>query len=220
MTPTQPRTIAIGDIHGYLQALDAIVAAVDPQPHDTLVFLGDYVDAGPNSRDVLDRLIGLGNRFRVVCLLGNHEETMLGARGGKSDLRFWLNIGGRETLESYGSAGDLRLVPPDHFDFLKGLPLFHETPTHFFVHANYDPQRPLAQQESAILLWKQLNEIPAPHVSGKIAVVGHTPQKNQQILDLPHLKCIDTGCGYGGLLTALDVGNGQVWQVDEFGWRE
>lgn len=214
----QARTIAISDIHGHTQALDAILAAIEPRPADTLVFLGDYVDLGPDSKGVLERLLGLGKQFHVVALMGNHEEMMVGAREGRSDLRFWMNFGARETLESYGDAGDLRLVPSEHFRFLKGLPLFYETETHFFIHANYDPNRPLDQQESATALWKHLNEIPLPHASGKIAVVGHTPQESQRVLDLPHLKCIDTGCGHGGLLTALEIGrDGKRWQVDEFG---
>ena len=215
----QPRTIAIGDIHGHSQALDAILAAIDPKPDDTLIFLGDYVDRGPNSKGVLDRLIDLKKRFNVVALRGNHEEMMLGAKEGRSDLRFWMNLGGRETLESYGNAGDLRLVPWEHLQFLKSLPFFYETETHFFIHANYDPDRPIDRQDSATALWKHLGEPPPPHTSGKIAIVGHTPQISGQILDLPHLKCIDTGCGYGGFLTALDLASGRIWQVDEGGRR-
>jgi serine/threonine protein phosphatase 1 len=213
------RTIAISDIHGHSQALDGILAAIVPKPKDVLIFLDDYVDRGPDSKGVLDRLLDLKKRFNVVALMGNHEEMMLGAKGGRSDLRFWMNLGGRETLESYGNAGDLRLVPFEHLQFLKGLLLFYETETHFFIHTNYDPDRPLNRQESATALWKHLGEPPSPHFSGKIAIVGHTPLMNGQILDLPHLKCIDTGCGYGGLLTALEIGNGRVWQVDEMGRR-
>jgi serine/threonine protein phosphatase 1 len=215
----QPRTITISDIHGHSQALNGIIAAIDPKPEDTLIFLGDYVDRGPDSKGVIEHLIDLKKRFNVVALMGNHEQMMLGAKGGRSDLRFWTNLGGRETLESYGNAGDLRLVPWEHLQFLKGLPLFYKTETHFFIHANYDPNRPLDRQDSAIALWKHLNELPPPHISGKIAVVGHTPQMSGQIIDLPHLKCIDTGCGYGGLLTALDLGSGRIWQVDELGRR-
>ena len=76
----QPRIIALGDIHGHSQALDAILAAVDPQAEDTLVFLGDYVDIGPDSKGVLERVIALKERCQVVALLGNHEEMMLGRR--------------------------------------------------------------------------------------------------------------------------------------------
>jgi serine/threonine protein phosphatase 1 len=215
----QPRTIAISDIHGHSQALDGLLVVIDPKPQDTLIFLGDYVDRGPDSKGVIERLIDLKKRFNIVALMGNHEEMMLGAKGGRSDLRFWLNLGGRKTLESYGDAEDLRFVPWEHFQFLKGLPQFYQTESHFFIHANYDPNRPLDQQDSATALWKHLNEPSPPHFSGKIAIVGHTPQMCGRILDLPHLKCIDTGCGYGGLLTALEIGCGRIWQVDEMGKR-
>ena len=69
------------------------------------------------------------------------------------------------------------------------------------------------------MLWRPLegNDLPGPHYSGKVAIVGHTPAKNGRILDLGHLKCIDTGCGHGGLLTALDVTSGRIWQVTESG---
>lgn len=216
MTSTH-RTIAIGDIHGHLQALDAILAAIAPGADDTLVILGDLIDCGPDSKGVLDRLIELSKSLHVVTILGNHEEMMVNAAQSRSELRFWLNFGGRETLESYGPAGNRRLVPEGHLSFLRQLPLFYETETHFFIHANYDPIRSLAQQDRSTMLWKHLDEIPPPHVSGKIAIVGHTPQREGRILDLPHLKCIDTDCGHGGILTALDVDSGEIWQVDEFG---
>jgi serine/threonine protein phosphatase 1 len=214
-----PRTIAIGDIHGHSVALVALLAAVEPQPCDTLIFLGDYVDRGPDSCGVLNQLIELSKRFQVVALMGNHEESMLGAREGQSDLNFWLTptCGGMTTLQSYGPAEDLSLVPREHFRFLGGLQRYWETDTHFFIHANYAPNWPLDQHDSRTAFWLELNNLPGPHYSGKIAIVGHTPQKNGKILDLGYLKCIDTGCGFGGLLTAFDVGSGQSWQVDERG---
>ncbi len=216
-TKMSARTVAIGDIHGHLGALEAIIAAIDPRPDDTLVFLGDYVDWGPNSKGVLDRVIELGERFRVVALMGNHEEMMLGAREGRDNLRFWLRCGGDAALQSYGQAEDVSLIPRAHFQFLAGLPLFYETETHFFIHANYAPNWRLDQHDTKTALWLSLTDLPGPHYSGKVAVVGHTPQGNHLVLDLGYLKCIDTGCGYGGLLIALDVGSGQVWQVDEKG---
>ena len=107
---------------------------------------------------------------------------------------------------------------------------YHETATHLFVHANYAPTAPLEEQSFDTLLRTDLHklsepvnfdDLPGPHSSGKIAIVGHTPQKSGKILDVGHLKCIDTGCGYAswtaGLLTALDMDSGQVWQVTENG---
>jgi hypothetical protein len=98
-----PRTIAIGDIHGCSVALAALVETIDPAADDTIVTLGDYVDRGIDSKGVIDQLITLADRCRLVPILGNHEEMMLGAREGRSDFRFWMNCGGITCLDSYGS---------------------------------------------------------------------------------------------------------------------
>lgn len=212
------RTIAIGDIHGCSAALAALVRVIDPQPSDTLVALGDYVDRGPDSRGVIDQLIALAKRCRLVPLLGNHEEMMLDAGDGRSDLRFWLLCGGSATLESYGADATLKHVPRAHFKFLAGCLTYHETDNHFFIHANYLPELPLDEQPIEVTRWLSLRDVvPEPHVSGKTAVVGHTPQDSGEILDLAYLKCIDTGCCKGGWLTALDVGSGRIWQANDRG---
>ena len=207
------RTIAIGDIHGCSTALSALVQAIDPQPADTIVALGDYVDRGIDSKGVIDQLTALADRCCLVPLLGNHDEMMLHARNGKDDFRFWLNCGGDAALDSYGSTSRLDLIPSAHFRFLERCLLYFETDTHFFVHANYKPDLPLDKQDDYTLRWLSLRDfVPLPHCSGKIAVVGHTPQPD--VLDLGHLICIDTGCCNGGWLTALDVASGVKWQVD------
>ena len=206
------RTIAIGDIHGHREALQAIIEVIDMRPDDTLVFLGDYVDHGPDSRGVLEKVIELHDRANVVALLGNHETMML---AGRDDLGFWKRCGGDTTIRSYG--GDVGGIPSGHIAFLESLPMYHETGTHLFTHANYAPNKPLDQTDSQTALWLPLTDLPGPHYSGKIAIVGHTPQSDGAILDHGHVKCIDTGCGYGGVLTALDVGTGHTWQVTETG---
>jgi len=212
------RTIAIGDIHGCSAALSALLKAVDPQPDDIVVTLGDYMDRGIDSKGVLDLLIQLEKHCRFVPLLGNHEEMMLGAREGKSDLQFWLNCGGDSALDSYGSNGRLSLIPREHFAFIERCRLCYETETHIFAHANYQPDLPMNKQDQHTLLWLALETYPpAPHCSGKIAVVGHSPQPSGSILDLGHVKCIDTGCCTGGWLTALDVDSRQLWQANEKG---
>lgn len=214
-----PRTIAIGDIHGHLAALDGLLAAIEPAPDDTLITLGDYVDRGPNSRGVIDRLIQLGRRCRLVPLLGNHDLMMIEICGdGQLDLLDdWLLFGGAATVASYGGdpPGD---VPSEHLDFLRGCRLFHETERHLFVHANYDADRPLAEQSTDELLWPSLRaRVPRRHISGKTAIVGHTAQKTGQVLDLGHLTCIDTYIYGDGYLTALEVDGGRLWQVDAQG---
>src|ERR1700730_14881921 len=96
------REIAIGDIHGCSKALAALLDAIQPGPEDTIVTLGDYIDWGPDSRGVLQQLIELEERCTLVPIRGNHEEMLLAAREGRSDLGYWLKFGGRETLASYG----------------------------------------------------------------------------------------------------------------------
>jgi serine/threonine protein phosphatase 1 len=210
------RTIAIGDVHGCSLALAALLQVIDPQPTDTIVTLGDYVDRGIDSKGVLAQLIAVTDRCRLVPLLGNHDQMMLHARNGKEDFRFWMNCGGITALDSYGSSFRADLIPAAHFRFLERCVSFFETDTHFFTHANYKPELPFDCQDDHTLRWLSLQDsVPWPHCSGKIALLGHTPQ--QDVLDMGHLICIDTGCCSGGWLTALDVMSGEKWQVDERG---
>ena len=195
-------------------ALRSLLKAIEPSPQDTIVTLGDYVDKGIDSRGVLDLLIDLQGRCRLVALLGNHEEMMLCAREGRGELEKWLQYGGQAALASYDDRERLRAVPEEHWQFLDGCKLFHVAKTHFFAHANYEPHKLLLKdQNRRHLVWTSLRDyVPGPHSSGRIAVVGHTPQDSGEILDLGHLKCIDTNCWQGGWLTALDVESGQVSQ--------
>lgn len=211
------RTIAVGDVHGCSLALATLLERVGPRPDDCFVFLGDYVDRGPNSRDVIDQIMELALRCRVVPLLGNHELLFLHALESGESNPFWLKqCGGSETLISYG--GDLALVPPAHRQFLRACQRYHETEREIFVHANCDFEKELAEQSDHVLFWQHLTDcIPPPHRSGKTLVTGHTPQRSGDILNLGHLICIDTGCFAGGWLTALDVESGQYWQANRFG---
>ncbi len=216
------RLIAIGDIHGCSAALAALVQAIEPGPFDTIVTLGDYVGRGPHSRGVIDQLIALADRCIMVPLRGNHEEMLLAAFQGPAELRFWLKFGGGEALASYGYRGgpdlgpaDLcRIIPAEHVRFVEGCRDYYETVNHFFAHAYYEPDRPLAGQNWDGLRWASLPSEQKPHCSGKVAVVGHTPQTSGNVLDRGFLKCIDTCCHGGGWLTALDVETGRLWQAD------
>jgi serine/threonine protein phosphatase 1 len=213
------RLIAIGDIHGYWDALKAILDAVKPQPEDTLVPLGDFVDRGPDTPKVLDAMIRLAERCRLLPILGNHDELLLDLYHGSPGLEDWLGFGGRETLDSYRCLSPDE-VPAEHVQFLEECLTYYETQTHFFVHASYLPDLPLDWQPPEVLRWQSLkNNVPGPHVSGRVAIVGHTVQKSGEILDLGHLKCIDTGCYCGGWLTAMEVRTGRVWQADARGKR-
>jgi serine/threonine protein phosphatase 1 len=218
------RTIAIGDIHGCSAALRALIDAVAPGPADTVVTLGDYIDHGPDSRGVLELLIDLDGHCRLVPLLGNHEDMLQSAFADKSALAKWLRCGGASTVRSYGAScgGPRRAladwIPEPHRNFLSRCRPYHETDTHLFIHAGFVPELPMDQQPRLALLWRVTDaQSTKPHCSGKVTIVGHTPQRSGEILDLGFLVCIDTYCARGGWLTALDVGTGQVWQADRAG---
>ncbi|MGP0068865.1 MAG: metallophosphoesterase family protein [Isosphaeraceae bacterium] len=219
----QSRTIAIGDIHGCSRALETLLAAIGPRPEDVIVTLGDYVNRGPDSRGVLDRLIALEGQCTLIPILGNHDQTLLGAlngeRRGMSNL---MDMGGRVTLESYGAGriteADLARIPAEHVAFLRRCRDYYETETHIFVHAQYEPNRPMDEQSPLWLRWESLRDgIPHSHISEKKAIVGHSSQKSGEVLDLDHLVCIDTFCYGGGWLTALDVHTNEIWQVNREG---
>jgi serine/threonine protein phosphatase 1 len=210
------RTIAIGDIHGCLAALRAVVEAIAPTADDTLVTLGDYVDRGPDSRGVLEYMLELEGKFKVIPLLGNHEIMMLDSLQNLSVIGPWLEAGGDATVRSY--EGRLQNLPKEHIGFMLRCRTFYETETHFFVHANYAADIPLAEQPDYLLFWEHLHlHRPPPHENGKIAIVGHTAQKGAEVLDLGHVICIDTFCHGGGWLTAMDAESGRMWQADRNG---
>ena len=211
------RTFAIGDIHGCSEALRAVLEKIDPQKDDTIVALGDYVDRGPDSADVIEQLIQLQSKCTVKPLLGNHEAMMIMALREPSEFDFWMSCGGRETLKSYG--GEVEKIPPSHIAFLDSCELHFETDDCFFVHANYSAGTPLDKQQDYVLLWEHLtSHMPKKHMSGKKAIVGHTPQKDGEVLLVKdYLVCIDTYCYGGGWLTALNTGTQTIIQADEKG---
>lgn len=210
------RTIAIGDIHGCSKALRALLAILSPACDDTVVTLGDCVDRGPDSRGVLSQLLELQTRCRLVPLMGNHEIMMLAALSGELAPCIWQRYGGAQTLASYD--GGLSGICDEHRGFLASCRHFHETDSHIFMHANYVAELDLAEQPDQVLFWMHVTSmLPPRHRSGKTAVVGHTPQREGDVLNLGHLICIDTCCFADGWLTALDADSGRIWQADQLG---
>ncbi len=206
------RVLAIGDIHGCLNALTAVFQAAGVRDEDVVVTLGDYVDRGSESRGVLDWLIGFARRGSLIAIRGNHDLMMMRAREGGSETSEWLDCGGDAALASYG--GRLDLVPSAHWKFLEATRLWHATDTHFFVHANAYMDCDLDDQPEFMLLWEKYDGR-GPHVSGKTMVCGHTPQRSGRPRDFGHAICIDTGACKGGWLTCLDVRTGRYWQANE-----
>ncbi len=215
------RTIAIGDVHGHAVALRALLGVVKPTRGDVLVFLGDYINRGPDGKGVVDAILDLQQACKTICLFGNHEEMLLAARWDFAEYKFWQKFGGDKTAESYKvsgvrSAAKIMEDYPDHEAFYRNLATHHETESHIFVHAAYDPSRTFAQQH-ATLRWESYHKYPPPPV--KTLVCGHSPQQSL-IPDFRERQiCIDTGCGVykDGRLTALDVGTLKYWQVNQDG---
>jgi serine/threonine protein phosphatase 1 len=201
-------------------ALDALLTAVKPTPDDLLVFLGDYVDRGPDSKGVLDRLLALRQSHRVVCLRGNHEIMMLEARRNPAELRNWLSVGGVQTMSSYTQSGwktSFENVPSEHWDLLENhLYDYFETETHVFVHANLYPDVPLDEQPDLMLFWEFVNS-PVQHMSGKVMVCGHSAQKSGVPRAWPTTVVVDTGVYAGGWLTCLNVNSQKYWQANADG---
>ncbi len=215
------RHLAIGDIHGCINALRSLLDYVSPGPDDTLITLGDYVDRGPDSRAVLDFIIELAKTRNLVPLRGNHEIMMLDSREKQSWLHAWLRYGGDATLRSYAptvdGAGSFADIPDSHIDFLENKLLsYYECESHFFVHANADANIALEDQSDANLYWRRYGD-PERHCSGKIMVCGHTIQESGLPLSNGDSICIDTWAYGAGWLSCLDVECGTIWQANEAG---
>lgn len=156
------RTYAIPDLHGRLDLLDRAIEAIARHADGrscTIITLGDYVDRGPNSRQVVERVMTwrpIG--AKVVNLKGNHEAMMSAVCANQAELDWWIGNGGGETLASYGlgsTLSDLRAIPAGHLEWIVNLPLLHVDRHRIFVHAAIDPKAPLDQQNEETLLWKR-----------------------------------------------------------------
>lgn len=209
-----PRLFAIGDIHGCLTALDTLLGALELGAGDRLVLLGDYVDRGPDSRGVIERLMELEREGRHIFLRGNHEAWMMSGRHNPSMFHSWWEVGGLETMDSYGLR-DIDDIPMAHWLFLQRTRLFYETKDHIFVHGSTG-EGPLETTGEHWLLWKGVYNI-QPHPSGKRVICGHASQKSGRPLDRKFAVCIDTYAHGGKWLTALEVSSNQIIQADDFG---
>jgi serine/threonine protein phosphatase 1 len=213
------RTFAIGDIHGCHTALVRLLEEVQPQPADVVVFLGDYIDRGPGSREVVDTLLALNARCKPLFLRGNHEVMILDAWDNFEKAVFWQSFGGKQALQSYGAdpKGDWQSqIPGSHWNFFQETLRFLETDETIFVHACLDPKLAMQDQPDDLLFWEDFSRI-QPHDSGKTIICGHTPQRSKEIDNRGYAVCIDTGAAYGGWLTCLETTSGEYWQANEHG---
>ena len=210
------RTYAIGDIHGCLAALDALLAQMIPSTDDTLVFLGDYIDRGADSKGVVARLLELSGQCRTVFITGNHEEMAQDAGKSPEAWRYWMQYGGLATVKSYDVTDFWTEIPDDHRRFFAAPVDFHETADHLLTHAPIRPSRPIAQQSSHD--WRWSFDVPhAPHCSGKRVVCGHATQRSGLPAIVNNTVFVDTGAWAGGWLTALDLEHTQALQANQEG---
>lgn len=226
------RLIAIGDIHGQLGKLRHLLNLVAPRTDDRLVFLGDYIDRGPDSRGVIETLLACERKYpETIFLRGNHEQLLLdalseqgisaepeltelspryAADAGASATLLHLFNGGGATLASYGISSHAERLPEEHLAFLHRTRLFWQEPPFLFVHAGADPALAPEDQDPFTLLWDRTSP---PGRNDTIHVVGHQPTMDGRPQFEPGRYRIDTGAGHGGPLTACEVQSQHCWQV-------
>ena len=222
------RIYVIGDIHGRLDLLDALVTKIHadlqnaPTPEPWTLTLGDYIDRGLNSRGVLERLAHNPFAMPYVALMGNHEELLMTFLDDPSVLDQWRRLGGLETLHSFGvpvsplmrgtgfeeAAKQLRAALPEtHLKYVSSLKLCASSSSYFFCHAGIRPGIPLERQSAHDLLWIRQEFLNSKMNFGKRIVHGHTPTEQPEVL--PNRINIDTGAYATGRLTCLVVEGSQ-----------
>jgi len=202
---------AIGDIHGCLMPLKSLIGNLKLKKRDTLVFLGDYIDRGPQSKEVVDFLLKLSRKYHCVFLRGNHEAMLLNYFFGGPWGKYWELNGMEATLRSYGG---LRNIPDSHMDFFKNTELYYKDSNYLFVHAGIRPGVEMNKQSEVDLLWIRDDFIYADHpLENTTVVFGHTPKFGGPLI-LKDKIGLDTGCVYGGSLTALRVDDLKFFSVN------
>ena len=201
------KIFAIGDIHGSIDRLQDLMQKIPIDfANDTLLFIGDYIDRGPGSVEVVEYLMDLKKRVpEIILLKGNHEDMLEKYLDGTDRFTYLLN-GGQNTLDSYLSKthrSDSFPIPAEHIDFFKSLRLYYETEAYIFVHAGLRPKIPLASQKTEDLLWIRDKFIYSKYNFGKPVVFGHTPLEKPLVE--PNKIGIDTGAVYGNALTCVQL---------------
>jgi serine/threonine protein phosphatase 1 len=212
------RRIVIGDVHGHYHTLLRLLETLSITTGDRIYFLGDLIDRGPNSAQVVEFVI----QNNYPCIMGNHEQMLLEAVGcGKISsnmLEAWIYSGGHPTLESYDNQ-----IPLEHINWIKARPNYIDLDDFWLVHAGVDPQLPLEKQNTTQFCWirDEFHQSDRPFFPDKTIIIGHTItftfpriQPGQLAAGAGWLD-IDTGAYHpnSGWLTALDIDNRHVYQV-------
>jgi serine/threonine protein phosphatase 1 len=211
------RIFAVGDIHGCYDKLVAIMKILPwrRESDDLLLFIGDYIDRGPRSRDVVEFLVRLKkNGGNFVFLKGNHEKMLLDYYVHQKDQMLYVANGGAETIASYVEGGIGRKafeLPEDHLEFLLSLDLFFENDDYLFVHAGVRDGIPVTEQSEEDLLWIREEFIYSTYDWSRRVIFGHTALETPFVT--PGKIGIDTGAVYGNKLTAVELPAMRFYQV-------
>lgn len=224
------RTLVVGDVHGKLNLLNRLLDEIQYQAaQDKLIFIGDLVDRGENSRGVVDRVRELQQEApdKVIVIKGNHEEMMLSAlsRPDSNASDMWYANGGIETLQSYSNEDGSITVPPEHLEFIASLPTYYEDEHAIYVHASLPKMvdgsflHPSMSPDSMELLWAR-NRRFFESYDGKLVVFGHTITgtlfgERGKVWQRDSLIDVDTGAYLTGVLSAIQLPSRQVYSVSE-----
>ena len=190
--------IAIGDIHGCAKTLEALLKKIASYENRTFVFIGDYIDRGPDSKHAVDLLLDFSKDRDCVMLRGNHEQMMIDAHD-RGDVQLWLLNGGEATLHSYDAPFNKLDLPSQHHHFYRNTKIYYDTPDYFFVHAGVPPDLTVEEAKNTedmeeSFLWSRAHLDAYENVWEKKVVFGHTPKPEPLIKN--KMIGIDTGCVY------------------------
>lgn len=211
----ETRIFAIGDIHGCFQPFKHLVEIkINLKSTDKLILVGDYIDRGPDSKDVIDYIIHLRkNGFDIMPLLGNHEVMLLEAYENNDKFPAWLLNGGAQTLKSFKTS-NLCDIDPDYIAFLRSLPYYYSFNEFLFVHAGFNDKITDPFEDKYTMLWQCSKKYSNPLLKDKVIIHGHRPQKAATLVNTiasdRSVINIDTGCVYAdkegyGKLTAIEI---------------
>ncbi len=185
-----PRYIAITDIHGELKKLESVLAQIDIKSDDIFVFMGDYIDRGPDSKGVVDRIIKQSETNKCIYLIGSHEYALLHSPSDDYYRYLFDNYGGPATIRSYGSFNNIFRI---HGDFFKSLKFYYLTDKYLFVHAGINPDYSLEEQNEVDLVYIRSKFIYSKHKLPQKIIFGHT-EFEKPYIDEGKIG-IDLGCG-------------------------